>query len=84
METTEMTYGQQAVGFQFNPSKFPTVDKLKNQSAILIDEIDDQRTIEQTKTNPNGERIAMMTLAIRRIQEGQMWAVKAATWNIQN
>lgn len=78
--TTEMTYGQQAVGYSFNPSNLPEVDTIKIKSATLIDEIDEQRTAEQTKTNPNGEKIAMMTLAIRRIQEGQMWGVKAATW----
>ena len=27
-----------------------------------------------------GEKAAQFTLAIRKIQEGQMWGVKAATW----
>lgn len=30
--------------------------------------------------NNVGEQAAQFTLAIRKIQEGQMWGVKAATW----
>ena len=77
--TPQLTYGQKAVGITFNPGGMPEVNKIKEISAVLIDELDKQRT-----GNPNDERnnekYAQFTLAIRKIQEGQMWGVKATTW----
>ena len=74
--TRELTFGEKAVGITFNPGGKPEVNKIKELSAALIDELDKQRT----ETRTNGEMAAQFTLAIRKIQEGQMWGVKAATW----
>lgn len=74
----ELTYGEKAVGITFNPGGMPEVNKIKQLAAALIDEINDQRT--KAKEAGNGEKIAQFTLAERRIQEGQMWGVKSATW----
>lgn len=75
-ETKELTYGEKAVGITFNPGGMPQVNTIKGLSAILIDELDSQRK----SMSGNGEIVAQYTLAIRKIQEGQMWGVKAATW----
>lgn len=74
----ELTYGQKAVGITFNPGGMPEVSNIKNLCCALIDELNAQR--EVAKQENNGEKIAQFTLAIRDIQSGQMWGVKAATW----
>ena len=80
---TKLTYGQKAVGITFNPGGMPQVNKIKELSAALIDELYNQLndnagdTIDRVM---NLEKIDQFTLAIRKIQEGQMWGVKAATW----
>ena len=71
----ELTFGEKAVGITFNPGGKQEVNTIKELSAALIDELDRQR-----KVGNNGEVTAQYTLAIRKIQEGQMWGVKAATW----
>ena len=71
----ELTFGEKAVGITFNPGGHGAVNSIKALSAALIDELDAMRN----STN-NGESKAQFTLAIRKIQEGQMWGVKAATW----
>lgn len=76
--TTELTYGQKAVGLTFNPSGMPEVNAIKTTCAAVIDELNTQR--DKAKADNNGEKIAQFTLAIRDIQSGQMWGVKAATW----
>ena len=75
-EKTELTYGQKAVGITFNPGGMPEVNRIKKLSAALIDELYKQRS----DNSDNGETSAQFTLAIRKIQEGQMWGVKATTW----
>lgn len=76
--TRELTFGEKAVGITFNPGGSPAVNGIKEKCAIVIDELNAQR--EVAKQENNGEKIAQFTLAIRAIQEGQMWGVKAATW----
>ena len=79
----ELTFGEKAVGLTFNPGKLESVEKLKRLCAAVIDEMHNQRnaTNDSPGIHPErGEAIAQFTLAIRRIQEGQMWGVKAATW----
>ena len=71
----ELTFGEKAVGITFNPGGMEEVNTIKLLSAQLIDELNRQRTKES-----GGEKAAQYTLAIRKIQEGQMWGVKAATW----
>lgn len=79
-----LTYGEKAVGITFNPGKLPDVENIKRTCANAIDEIERQRKAisdpSREKHPEDGEVSAQYTLAIRRIQEGQMWAVKAATW----
>lgn len=74
----ELTFGEKAVGLTFNPGGMPEVNNIKRLCADLIDELDRQRA--KAKEESNGEKIAQFTLAIRDIQSGQMWGVKAATW----
>ena len=76
--TRELTYGEKAVGLTFNPGGMPEVNAIKTACAAVIDELNTQR--EKAKADGNGEKIAQYTLAIRDIQTGQMWGVKAATW----
>lgn len=70
----DLTFGEKAVGITFNPGGKPEVNVIKQLSAALIDELDNQRS------SVTGDAAAQFTLAIRKIQEGQMWGVKAATW----
>ncbi len=71
-----LTFGEKAVGITFNPGGKPEVETIKRKAADLIDELNNQ----MESGDKNGEQIAQFKLAIRKIQEGQMWAVKAATW----
>jgi len=75
MEDKALTFGEKAVGLTFNPSQDPTVAAIKRLCADLIDEIPELRT-----NQPNSEIARMASVAITEIQTGQMWAVKAATW----
>jgi hypothetical protein len=74
----ELTFGEKAVGLTFNPGGKKEVNDIKFFSAQLIDELFNQR--QEAINNGNQEAIAQYTLAIRKIQEGQMWGVKACTW----
>lgn len=71
------TFGEKAVGIKFNPSEKQEVSQIKRLCAATIDEL-----YQQSLKTTDGEEIAMFKLAIRKIQEGQMWGVKAATWNL--
>jgi hypothetical protein len=70
-----LSYGEMAVGIGFNPGGSPKVNSLKQMFAIVIDQMNSYR-----KETEDPEAIAQMTLAIRKAQESQMWAVKAVTW----
>ena len=74
--TTDLTYGQKAVGLTFNPSGSPLVNVIKEKYASLIDALDTQR---QATDNPEVKR--QYSVAITELQASQMWAVKAATWS---
>lgn len=69
-----LTYGQKAVGLNFNPSNDPTVQKIKTLYAEIID------TINAMPCNTPSERARLIKIAITEAQTAQMWAVKAATW----
>lgn len=71
----ELTYGERAVGFTFNPSRFPAVDDCK---AIIAAFIDQMHELRNTTTDPEVKR--MCSVAITEAQTAQMWAVKAITW----
>lgn len=72
---SRMSFGERAVGISFNPSTLPGVDKVKSECAKIIDTLNEIR-----EESTDGEVKAQLTLAIRKIQEGQMWGVKAITW----
>lgn len=78
----QLTFGEKAVGISFNPGGKPEVNSIKQLAADLIDELNNQRQAAKGDGSAvvNGEIQAQYTLAIRSIQEGQMWGVKAATW----
>lgn len=74
-----LSHGEKAVGITFNPSNNVKVETIKRLSAQLLDAIFDQRAgLPNEERHP--ETWDMYMEAVRRIQEGQMWAVKAATW----
>ena len=71
----ELTFGQKAVGRNFNPSNDPYVDKMKQHYADIIDQLNDLRS----KTD-DPEVKHLCSVAITEAQGAQMWAVKAITW----
>lgn len=70
----EMTLGEKAVGLNFNPSGDPTVAKLKEYYAAIIDILNDDRGENRD------ERARLASVAITEAQGAQMWAVKAVTF----
>jgi len=69
-----LSYGQKAVGLNFNPSNDPTVQRIKECYAEIID------IINQIPCGQPSERMRLIKIAITEAQTAQMWAVKAATW----
>ena len=69
-----MAIGEDRVRVSFNPSQDSFVDRLKAKSAELIN--DCANGFDET-TNPETRRL--WSLAMTAIEEGAMWAVKAAT-----
>lgn len=70
-----LTYGQKAVGLNFNPSNDPTVQNIKVLYAEVID------TLMAIPCGDPSERQRLIKEAITQAQTAQMWAVKAATWS---
>lgn len=74
-EISEMTFGQKAVGYSFNPSGDVAVHNCKVEFAVVIDRMNSLRN------NTDDEEIKRMaSIAITEAQTAQMWAVKALTW----
>lgn len=71
----ELTYGEKAVGLNFNHSNDPVVQSIKIRYANAIDELDYLRSYSE-----DGEQKRLLSIAITETQAAQMWAVKAATW----
>lgn len=71
----ELTFGEKAVGLTFNPSNDPLVQGVKEQCAAMIDSLNNLRSETES-----GDKKRMYSEAITAIQDGQMWAVKAITW----
>ena len=72
----ELTYGEKAVGLNFNPSNDADVQAIKVAYAATIDKLNDKRN-EQDST-PEVKRLC--SIAITEAQAAQMWAVKAITF----
>jgi len=68
-----MTKGEYRVGITFNPSNDDTVGKIKRAAADLID------LIETIDVMDIFEVARLKATAQTAIEEGAMWAVKAAT-----
>ncbi len=76
------TKGQYRVGTSFNPSQSSVVDQIKTKAAELIDLINDipLPLVSNQEMALHGNEIARLkALAQTAIEEGAMWAVKAAT-----
>jgi hypothetical protein len=74
-----MTKGEYRVGINFNPSNNDMVSRIKSAAADLIDLIDG---IEEHPAQLDwrfSEIKRLKALAQTAIEEGAMWAVKAAT-----
>lgn len=76
------TKGQYRVGTSFNPSQSSTVDQIKAKAAELIDLIEDiavPPASNDAQVRRSGEIARLKATAQTAIEEGAMWAVKAAT-----
>lgn len=71
----EQTFGEKAVGLQFNPSNNDAVARVKKGYADLIDVMHELRS-----NSTDAEVKRMCSTAITEAQTSQMWAVKALTW----
>jgi len=71
--------GEYRVGVNFNPSKQNLVSDLKALSANFIDIIDEISEGGGDDTERASEIRRLKALAQTAIEEGAMWAVKAAT-----
>jgi len=72
-----MTKGEYRVGITFNPSGDDTVGQIKRMAADLIDLIETITTDGETDQYIEVSRLK--ALAQTAIEDGAMWAVKAAT-----
>jgi len=71
----ELTFGEKAVGFNFNPAGDPQVHEIKREFAAIIDRLNILR-----ENAGKGEAGRLLSVAITEAQGAQMWAVKGATW----
>ena len=75
LEQKELTYWEKAVGITFNPGKNPSVNKIKELYAEIIDLLDLARQVSWP-----WEQWRILSVAITEAQTAQMWAVKWVTW----
>lgn len=68
--------GHQRVRAGFNPSREQPVDRIKSDTANLINEVN---TLMETSEDKEVKRLC--ALAMTAYEEAAMWAVKAATAN---
>jgi len=73
----EPTFGEKAVGLNFNPSGDKRVTKVKQLYAEIIDIMHDERRTDGSDKDPEVNRLC--SVAITEAQGAQMWAVKALT-----
>lgn len=67
------TFGEEAVGYNFNPSGLFDVQEIKRYYADIIDKL-------SLQAKPlNSEQARMYQIAIEHAQTACMWAVKAIT-----
>ena len=73
------TLGERRVRVDFNTTKDDYVSLLEEKSAELIDIIDKAANNPRWDNETLGEWKRLKSLAMTSIEEGAMWAVKAAT-----
>jgi hypothetical protein len=79
--TRTQTFGQRAVGLDFNPSGDPKVTECKQAFAGIIDMLHRLReNATGASAGARSERARLASVAITEAQTAQMWAVKALTW----
>lgn len=71
-----LSFGQQAVGTNFNPSQDEDVAEVKQLCAQLIDKVE---SIKAARPNQSYLTNTVDGEAVRQIMSAQMWAVKAVT-----
>lgn len=74
-----LTTGQYRVGVSFNPSGNDAVTQIKTKAAELIDLIDGIMAPAVSSPRHYDETERCKALALSAIEDGAMWAVKAAT-----
>lgn len=80
-EPKPLTFGQRAVGLNFNTGNNRAVDQCKGAFALLIDQMNDLRTAALAAGGDVGREIARhASVAITEMESAQMRAVKALTW----
>lgn len=75
VEQRELSFGEKAVGLNFNPGQSHEVHKCKKEFADVIDRMNYLRLHSH-----DTEVQRMASIAITEAQTAQMWAVKAITW----
>ena len=70
-----MTYWQDAVGLNFNPSKNCDVTEIKRLFSEIIDKLNDLR-----EATNSWEQKRVYSVAITEAQTAQMWSVKGLTF----
>lgn len=78
MNGETLTFGQKAVGLNFNPSGNPKVQEVKELYAKIIDILTDGN-LDNAATGLEGR---ILGRAINDAIGAQMWAVKAITFNL--
>ena len=83
--TPIVTRGMELVGYSFNPSNLPEVDRAKKLSADLIDMVLDDHDIKVAKATAENpityNRNILKTLAVTAMVQAQMAVVKILTWS---
>ena len=72
----ELTFGEKAVGLNFNPGGDEKVNKVKKLYAEIIDLLSDGNL----DNGASGLADRIKGRAINEAMAAQMWAVKAITW----
>lgn len=87
MEQTK-TLGETRVRVEFNPNGDANVSQIKEKSARLIDLLEGIRNDElaktydlglETLTQQSGDKLRLIDIAMNKIEEACMWAVKSIT-----
>ena len=79
MENRKLTKGEKTIRTTFNPSTEDYVASLKQKSADLYDFLDDSAPDQKWDDEKVNEWVRLKTLALTKIEEFSMFAVKSAT-----